>query len=860
MEKEINIEDIKIVFKGQSFPALNTFKSFLEKIKELSNLKDKEFYKYIILYFNYPISNRDDYIIVLKQCKKSKIMIIELSERQGKEIKDYTYQQIIESTLKEQNISIKSTKEEIKNSFIYVDTKLNEFYAKTIITQYFTNSSKEPIELEISFPIRNEIQFSKFTIKINGKIMISKIYEKQKAQEKYSDAIASGNNVIIAEYQNNEYKINIGIIKPNCTIELQTQFLQFILSKDMSYCFNTMINFPYFNDNRFKYENYCNSEQYFCNIKGKILLKTNSKITRLISYNIKNEFYKEKFNEDYTNCEIEYTLYDLNLNYNQNFSTIIFRTEKINEPYLISQYNTLKNETCFLMTLMYNKNKIPNSKIPDTDSNINYYMKYYGDKINEQPSLFIFLVDQSSSMKGYPNKLLIDSLLFFLQSLPKNSYFQIIIFGTNYEKLNEKPMEYNKENVNKTKEKIKKLNAELGGTEISNPLENILTSNDYDKIKLSRNIIILTDGEVRNPEKCFELIELYNQYFIINSIGLGNKFNKYLIKKSAELGNGNYFFVKDISQINSVLIELLNHCLKNYIYDMKINPINLKIKYDFLSKKIFCYCDEIINYYFIVNGNYQNKDIEINFEYKNENEKILKNFKFTNENTLKLTEGKIISQIIIGNILKDKNNNIKEDLEIKLSKEYEILSTKTALYIEIQNDKINNFANLKKIKIKQKNKINRKIIKYNKIEIDEGEEGINEGEDEEKCAVEEKNIIKEKCKNISIKNEENDKKEKNNFNLKDLVLTQDILDGNWKLNTQTQFLIEKENELYEKISKILKSKNIINKGIYISFLVLYYLKKNSSIDVKEYRFIINKGIKFLNSSGINYEEIEKLIR
>ena len=300
---------------------------------------------------------------------------------------------------------------------------------------------------------------------------------------------------------------------------------------------------------------------------------------------------------------------------------------------------------------------------------------------------------------------------------------------------------------------------------------------------------------------------------------------------------------------------------------MKINPINLKIKYDFLSKKIFCYCDEIINYYFIVNGNYQNKDIEINFEYENENEKILKNFKFTNENTLKLTEGKIISQIIIGNILKDKNNNIKEDLEIKLSKEYEILSTKTALYIEIQNDKINNFANLKKIKIKQKNKINRKIIKYNKIEIDEGEEGINEGEegineeeDEEKCAVEEKNIIKEKCKNILIKNEENDKKEKNNFNLKDLVLTQDILDGNWKLNTQTQFLIEKENELYEKISKILKSKNIINKDIYISFLVLYYLKKNSSIDVKEYRFIINKGIKFLNSSGINYEEIEKLIR
>ena len=44
-----------------------------------------------------------------------------------------------------------------------------------------------------------------------------------------------------------------------------------------------------------------------------------------------------------------------------------------------------------------------------------------------------------------------------------------------------------------------------------------------------------------------------------------------------------------------------------------------------------------------------------------------------------------------------------------------------------------------------------------------------------------------------------------------MILTQNIIDGNWTLNSQTNFLIEKEKIIFNKIEKIIKPKNFWQK-------------------------------------------------
>ena len=82
---------------------------------------------------------------------------------------------------------------------IYLNSFINEVYAKTELTQYFINPSLEnPLELFVSFPIKEEINLIKFEITIDDKIITSKILPKERAEEKYNDVISSGNTGFIS--------------------------------------------------------------------------------------------------------------------------------------------------------------------------------------------------------------------------------------------------------------------------------------------------------------------------------------------------------------------------------------------------------------------------------------------------------------------------------------------------------------------------------------------------------------------------------------------------------------------------------------------------------------------------------------
>ena len=162
---------------------------------------------------------------------------------------------------------------------IYLRSKVNELFATTELTQYFTNELKDSIELTILFPIKEEIDLSKFVVSMVDKTVISKVMPKEKAEEKYYDSIVSGNIGIYSSYQDNQnsYSVNIGNIKPNQKIKLNTVFIQMIGTQDMSYEFNIMEKYPSFHYKELNKEKPRNKI-----INANIEIETQSKITRLI--------------------------------------------------------------------------------------------------------------------------------------------------------------------------------------------------------------------------------------------------------------------------------------------------------------------------------------------------------------------------------------------------------------------------------------------------------------------------------------------------------------------------------------------------------------------------------------------------
>ena len=135
-----------------------------------------------------------------------------------------------------------------REDIVYLSSQINEIFATTEVTQYFTNELENPIELTILFPIIKKLSLSKFVVSIDNKIIVSKVMPKEKAEEKYNDSLASGNVGFFSRYHedNETYSVNIGNLQPKKSIELKSIFIQMIDSNDLSYEFEIMQSYPSF--------------------------------------------------------------------------------------------------------------------------------------------------------------------------------------------------------------------------------------------------------------------------------------------------------------------------------------------------------------------------------------------------------------------------------------------------------------------------------------------------------------------------------------------------------------------------------------------------------------------------------------
>ena len=156
---------------------------------------------------------------------------------------------------------------------------------------------------------------------------------------------------------------------------------------------------------------------------------------------------------------------------------------------------------------------------------------------------YIFVLDRSGSMRGDRIDLAKKAAILFLKSLPMNSLFNIISFGTEYQALYSKPQKNSSEVVSETIKKIEKFLADMRGTNILEPLRSIFNNNPLDEYP--RTIFLLTDGQVDNPDEVVSLIKKESGKCKVHGFGIGSDVDPYLIEKYAKAGRGSANFVSN---------------------------------------------------------------------------------------------------------------------------------------------------------------------------------------------------------------------------------------------------------------------------------------------------------------------------
>ena len=801
------------------------------------------------------------------------------------------------------------SKEEVEiNSFI------NEFYVKTIITQKIRNETENPLELKINFDQNKKSLFTSFSAKIGDLIQVkSKIIKLKKAEEKYTDDISSGNGAIFVcrdPYDENRIIINMGNIPPKQDLIFTSEHIQYLESTDKFY-FEFFKNLPIIS---------CEDIYFSPEITGKVEIKMKNKIK------ICNKYFSNDLNiieEKFIENENYYLI-----KYDFKKQTDINNDNKINEYkhkdsdddendddyYLIKNKKNKKNKINKINKIYFEIEQNPliiyyqKSLLKENEKNFiiqykhieNNFKKKNIDNLKLSPALFIFLVDQSCSMRDEPIRVTCKALVLFLQSLPPGSYYQLIGFGTEYRKYDYEPKEYTQDNVKESIKRAQYLEANLGGTDLYHPLKDIYNSHDiYDNINLPKNIFILTDGETYRKKDSLKLIEENNNEFNVYSIGIGDCFDPDFIKQAGILGKGNYNFCENIDNLKNVIATEIKNASKPYMVGLNIkSSLNSNCIFNVNEKSLILKNNHFYYYKYIIND--KNDDIEkdklkLEIEYIwSDKDKQIENYEISLE---QFQPDEILSKLIINEYILE-NKNLKEEDIIKLALKYQILSKYTSLYAELDfsekvsekmkliiiGDDENNIIRKEKPLYKNNDELLDLIKTEKKLLEQEREEIIIMNKEVGKSCAAFKSISEEifgkkkkkgvssffknigkSIKNIFSSKSNNEiipKEKKIKINDEDIVEkivgSQNFVEGYWDLNEITELIKDKYKKKFD-LLKELKDKNIDDR-VAITILTIYFITKEHSELLNELVMIIQKAKIFVNNEiKDSYESITKLI-
>lgn len=148
--------------------------------------------------------------------------------------------------------------------------------------------------------------------------------------------------------------------------------------------------------------------------------------------------------------------------------------------------------------------------------------------------------------------------------------FNIIGFGSNFVKLFPSgSVEYNEKNLKTALEHCKKLNADLGGTNILSPLQAIFA--EPAKSGIPRQLFILTDGEVENTNLCIQTVKKQAKTTRVFTFGIGSGASFQLVDGLSKAGNGSCEMIHDNSDMEEKLMRQLSRAAKIGVTDIKVD-------------------------------------------------------------------------------------------------------------------------------------------------------------------------------------------------------------------------------------------------------------------------------------------------
>ncbi|XP_069638502.1 von Willebrand factor A domain-containing protein 5B1 [Haliaeetus albicilla] len=181
---------------------------------------------------------------------------------------------------------------------------------------------------------------------------------------------------------------------------------------------------------------------------------------------------------------------------------------------------------------------------------------------------FIFLIDRSRSMSGVNINRVKDALLVILKSLMPACLFNVVGFGSTFKTLFPASQTYCEESLAIACESIKRIRADMGGTNILSPLKWVIRQPIHRGHP--RLLFLLTNGAISNTGKVLELLRNHSCSTRCYSFGIGPNACRRLVRGLAAVSRGIAEFLAEGERLQPKMIKSLKKAMAPVLSDVTV--------------------------------------------------------------------------------------------------------------------------------------------------------------------------------------------------------------------------------------------------------------------------------------------------
>ncbi len=402
----------------------------------------------------------------------------------------------------------------LKNTKVTVT--ISGVIADVLVEQTYINEGKQPIEAIYVFPGSTNAAVYGMQMQIGDRIIEAKIEEKEKARNIYTKAKEEGKRAsLLEQHRPNVFQMNVANILPEDVISVTLRYTELLIPESGIYQFvyPTVVGPRYING----------GEQTNTSYAG--MPYQHSGQTPLSSFELSIQL-ASGVPIDQVSCNTHPIEYD------QKTPTLAFISlspspDHGNRDFVLSY--SLRGQQIQSGLLLYENGK----------------EKYFLCVVQPPkqvelaaipPREYIFVVDVSGSMNGFPLNVSKKLLTDLIGGLRPNDMFNVLMFSGGSKVMSPASLPATAENIAFANDMLTRLEGG-GSTELLPALRQSFGLPRQIE-GLSRSIIVVTDGYVGVEPEAFELIRTSLHEANLFAFGIGSSVNRHLIEGMAHVGQG----------------------------------------------------------------------------------------------------------------------------------------------------------------------------------------------------------------------------------------------------------------------------------------------------------------------------------